>query len=150
METPIHQESQLIGKWFVLLIVSFFVAAVVVAFLTTSEEEAGMGLFGLLLLLVFLAFCFRMKVVVTASELRFGFMFWRKRLPLANVEVLAIEYVPLMAGFGIHYHRGKWVYNAHFKGQGVHLVYQGRKHYLIGSDNPEALLNALKTAMATR
>ena len=98
---------------------------------------------GFVVLLIFLAMV--MKVVVTSSELRFGFAFWRVRFPLKDVEVLGVEPIPLLAGIGIHYHRGKWVYNAR-QGQGTHIVYQGKKHYLIGSDNPETLFNALKTA----
>ena len=89
-----------------------------------------------------------MKVVITTTELRFGFPFWRVRLSLEELEVIGVEPIPLLAGVGIHFSRGKWVYNARL-GEGIHLVVAGKKHYLIGSDNPQTLFNALKTATAS-
>ena len=147
METPIHKESQTIPKWLLFLVVCVVVLLVVLAVWLPDEREMMSTIIafasGFIVLLVFLAMV--MKVVVTSNELRFGFPFWRVRFPLKDVEVLGVEPIPLLAGIGIHYHRGKWVYNAR-QGQGVHLVCRKEKHYLIGSDNPEVLYNALKTA----
>jgi hypothetical protein len=147
METPIHQESQSIAKWLRFLVVCIVVLLVVLAVWLPGKREILPKIIafasGLIVLLIFLAMV--MKVVVTSSELRFGFPFWRVRFPLKDIEVLGVEPIPLMAGIGIHYYRGKWVYNAR-QGQGIHLVYRKEKHYLISSDNPEALFCALKTA----
>lgn len=144
METPVHQESQTMGKWFPFLMACVFALMVVVAITSPRKETAWLLAAVLLILVVFFGMR-TMKVVVTPTELRFGFAFWRKRLPLNDVEVLGVENIPLAAGIGIHFYPGKWVYNARL-GQGVHLVYEGKKHYLIGSNNPEALFSALKTA----
>jgi hypothetical protein len=150
METPIYQESQTMPTWFALLICLLGVAAILCVFLTASEKEFGFAVLALFLCFAILALFLQMKVVITTSDVSFGFAIWRKRVALRDIEILGIEPIPVLAGFGIHYYGGKWVYNASFKGQGVHLVYQGKKHYLIGSNHPEALLSALKTATATR
>ncbi len=150
METTIYQESQTMPTWFALLICLLGVAGILCVFLTCSAEEFGFALLALFLCFIVLALFSRMKVVITTSELRFGFAIWRKRVALRDIRVLGIEPIPVLAGFGVHYYGGKWVYNARFKGQGVHLVCQGKKHYLIRSNNPEALLSMLKTATTTR
>lgn len=81
------------------------------------------------------------SVEVSAGELRFGFPLWRKRIPAGKIEVGGMETVSFAAGIGIHFWRGRWVYNARF-GRGV-VVKSGKATYLLGSDHPERLQNAL-------
>lgn len=137
----------MMGKWFTLLMVFIIVMMVIITIESPRKETAWLLATLVLVLAVFLGMR-TMKVVVTTSELRFGFAYWRKRLPLADVEVVGVEQIPLLAGIGVHYYPNRWVYNARVGG-GVHLVYQGKRHYLIGSDNPEVLFHALKTATAS-
>lgn len=149
METPLYQEDQLIGRWFVLLVLFVTLIMIASTFVVPTQERVyflALSVFVIALVSTF----FRMRVVVTASELRFGFMLWRKRFPLEEIEIVGVEPIPFIAGAGIHFHRGRWVYNARLLSEGVHLVYQGKKHYLIGSDNAEALLRILKTATTPR
>ncbi|MFH1010981.1 MAG: hypothetical protein V1784_07085 [bacterium] len=133
--------------WFVVLTGLVLIVAIISAVLTAPEEELGLVLVVLLLLAVVFSLFFRMRVRITTGELHFGFKIWRKRLPLQDIQVLGMESIPLLAGLGIHYYAGKWIYSARFKGQGVHLVYQGKKHYIIGSNHPDVLLSALRTAI---
>jgi hypothetical protein len=146
METPVYEESQTMPTWFLLLIGLVLLAALASALLSAPEEQLGLVLVVLFVLAVMLFLFYRMRVAVTTSELQFGFTIWRKRLPLQDIQVLGTEPIPWYAGLGIHFYGGKWIYSARFKGQGVHLVYQGKKDYLIGSNHPDALLSALTAA----
>jgi hypothetical protein len=147
IETPIYQESQTLPTWFLVLVGAVLMVAIVSSILTAPEEVLGLVLVVLVLLVIFFSLSYRMRVVITSSELRFGFGFWRKRMPLRDVQVVGIESIPLMNGMGIHYWRGKWIYSARFNGRGMHLVYQGKKHYLIGSNQPETLQSALMSVL---
>jgi len=147
METPLHEESQTMPTWFAVLTGLVLVAAILAALFAAPEEELGLALLILLLLAIVFAFFYRMKITITASELRFGFPVWCKRLSLQDIQVMGTETIPLLAGLGIHYYGGKWIYGARFKGQGVHLVSQGKKHYIIGSNHPDVLLSALHSAI---
>ncbi len=150
METPIHQERQPLSRALFLLVMVIIAGCILLSVMMTQGERIFDTIFlvimGIAISLLLMSMI--MKVVITSTELRFGFPFWRVRLPLNEVEIIGVEPIPLMAGVGIHFSRGRWVYNARL-GEGVHLVVAGKKHYLIGSDNPQALFNALKTATAS-
>jgi ABC-type Fe3+-siderophore transport system permease subunit len=147
METPIHQERQSLSRVLFFLVIGIVGALILFSFLMVQGNRIFdsilfviMGIaIGLLLMSIV------MKVVVTSTELRFGFPFWRVRCPLKDIEVVAVEPIPILAGVGIHLARGRWVYNAR-QGDGVHLIIKGKKHYLVGSDNAQALFNVLKEA----
>ena len=150
METPIHQERQPLSRALFLLVMVIIAGCILLSVMMTQGERIFDTIFlvimGIAISLLLMSMI--MKVVITSTELRFGFPFWRVRLPLNEVEIIGVEPIPLMAGVGIHFSRGRWVYNARL-GEGVHLVSAGKKHYLIGSDNPQALFNALITATTT-
>ncbi len=147
METPIHQERQTLSRVFFLFVIFIIAGCVLLSVMMVKGERIFDTIFlvimGIAILILLLSMV--MRVVVTSTELRFGFPFWRVRLPLEEIEIIGVEPIPLMAGIGIHFSRGRWVYNARL-GEGVHIVSAGKKHHLIGSDNPQALFNALKTA----
>ena len=83
----------------------------------------------------------QLTVEVYPGELRFGFPLWRKRIPADRIEVGGVESISFAAGIGIHFWRGRWVYNARF-GRGV-MLKAGKRAYLLGSDHPERLQSAL-------
>ena len=83
----------------------------------------------------------QLTIEVYPNELQFGFPLWRKRYAADRIEVGDVETVSLAAGIGIHYWRGRWVYNSRL-GRGV-VVKAGRVTYLLGSDHPERLQSAL-------
>lgn len=87
-------------------------------------------------------------VVVTPTELRFGFPLFRKHFPLSEVQVGDTEHITLLAGIGIHYWHGKWVYNSRY-GDGVNIV-RGKRRYLLGSRHPLELQHALMDAAPRR
>jgi hypothetical protein len=80
-------------------------------------------------------------VEVHPGELRFGFPLWRMRFPADRIEVGDVEKISFAAGIGIHFWRGRWVYNARF-GRGL-LIRAGKTSYLLGSDDAERLQSAL-------
>jgi hypothetical protein len=90
----------------------------------------------------------QLSVEVYPGELRFGFPFWRKRFPADKIEVGDVETISFAAGIGIHFWRGRWVYNARF-GRGV-MLKAGKISYLLGSDHPERLQSALLTVAKRR
>jgi hypothetical protein len=83
----------------------------------------------------------QLTVEVYPGELRFGFPLWRKRILADKIEVGDVETISFAAGIGIHFWRGRWVYNARF-GRGV-MLKAGKYAYLLGSDHPERLQSAL-------
>jgi hypothetical protein len=140
METPIYQEHQKISRALMAFVLLIVAGCVVLSVVMTKGERIFDTIF-----LVIMGIAISLRVVITTTELRFGFPFWRVRLPLETIEIIGVEPIPLLAGIGIHFSRGRWVYNAR-QGDGVHLVVAGKKHYLIGSDYAQALFNALKQA----
>jgi hypothetical protein len=101
------------------------------------------------LLMVFFAAAFgvvlwgftEFSVVVTPTEVRFGFPLFRKHFALSEIQVGETQRIALLAGIGIHYWQGKWVYNSRY-GEGVNIS-RGRRSYLLGSRHPLELQNAL-------
>jgi ABC-type Fe3+-siderophore transport system permease subunit len=147
METPIYQEHQKISRALMAFVLLIVAGCVVLSVVMTKGERIFDTIFLVIMgiAISLLLMSMTMRVVITTTELRFGFPFWRVRLPLETIEIIGVEPIPLLAGIGIHFSRGRWVYNAR-QGDGVHLVVAGKKHYLIGSDYAQALFNALKQA----
>ena len=123
------------------------VALVVAVTLFGAWQTRDVPLATAIMLLASLAFAAalwgltQLKVIVTPTEIRFGFPFFRKRFPLAKIRVGDVTKIAFLAGLGIHFWGGRWVFNARF-GRGV-LITSGRFEYLIGSDHPERLQAAL-------
>ncbi|MBU1936194.1 hypothetical protein KKG05_02265, partial [bacterium] len=114
METPIHQERQTLSRALFSFVMLIIAGCVVLSVLMTKGERIFDTIFlvimGIVISLLLMAMV--MKVVVTSTELRFGFPFWRVRFPLEQIDVIGVEPIPLLAGVGIHFSRGRWVYNA--------------------------------------
>lgn len=142
METPIYTEKQAMSfRWPMALLGS---AIMLFGAAQMWDQEpygaAAMVLFAVAFAFVLWGFTV-FSVVVTPTELRFGFPIFRKRFPLGEVEIGDVERIGLMAGIGIHLWNRKWVYNARL-GRGVNIRH-GRFQYLVGSNEPEQLQNAL-------
>lgn len=95
---------------------------------------------------VLLSFMTRMDIFITPTRIIFGMPIYKKNFALSTIEVGEIEKIPLRAGIGIHGCGSRWVYNAHL-GQGVSLKTDSGTTYLLGSEQPERLLAALKQAV---
>jgi hypothetical protein len=148
MEAPVYEETQSMQfRWVVLMLtVAAMVASTIAAHGDVVDyvwiSVLAVGIFLLLWkLLIF-------RVIVTKTEIRFGYPFWRKRIPLTEVRVGTVDAIPLWAGVGIHLWRDRWVYNGRL-GRGVTLRSGGRT-YLVGSDLPESLQSALLTSGGRR
>ena len=142
METPVYTERQVMRFRLPLVLVGVAVM-LYGAYLNRHGEPHSA------LIMVFFAMVFAVvlwgitvfNIVVTPTELRFGFPIYRKRFPLAQVAVGDVERIALIAGIGIHFWAGKWVYNARY-GRGVNIKH-GRFRFLLGSNQPEHLQNTL-------
>jgi hypothetical protein len=142
METTIYRESQVMKFRWLLTLVGVVVMAVG-AWQTWPHqpfESVIMILFALLFAVILYGFT-EFSVVITPTELRFGFPIYRKRFRLTEISVGDIEKIAVLAGIGIHFWNRKWVYNARY-GRGVNIRH-GRFLYLLGSDQPEQLQHAL-------
>ena len=142
METPIYAEKQVMKfRW---LLTAAGVAVMVLGAWQTWRAEPisaiAMLIFAGIFVVILRGFT-QFSTVVTPTELRFGFPLFRKRFLLTTLEVGDVQRITLLAGIGIHFWGGKWVYNARY-GSGVNLKH-GRFRYLIGSDQPERLQSTL-------
>ena len=70
--------------------------------------------------------------------------FWRKRLARAEVETAAEVGTQCWYGWGIRYTPQGWMYNVSGL-KAVKLTKRSGKTILIGTDEPDALLAALRT-----
>jgi hypothetical protein len=141
LETPIHTETQnAVFRIPLIIIVAgilLFGAWQIRAQQWQSAMLAGMAIIAAGVIWGLTQF----SVEISSSEIRFGFPLWRKKYRVGDLEVGAVEAIPFGAGIGIHFWRRKWVYNARF-GRGV-IVKTGKTTYLLGSNYPERLQNAL-------
>jgi len=149
METPIYSEKQAMKfRW---PLAALGMAIMFFGALQTWQREpfgaATMVLFAFVFGLVLWGFTV-FSIVVTPTELRFGFPLFRKRFSLDEVEIGDVEKIALLAGIGIHFWNRKWVYNARL-GQGVNVTH-GRYHYLVGTGQPEQLQHALLQVVPRR
>jgi hypothetical protein len=83
-----------------------------------------------------------LNTVVTATEFRIKMGFLKKRFDTTKLQVGQIRDVPKLAGIGIHYYRGFWVWNTSF-GRGVSVYTDKGSEFLVGSQIPEQLQMAL-------
>lgn len=105
----------------------------------------------LLLVPLFLTFAVlfsSLTVEVTQESLRwwFGPGFWRKQVALADIEKAEVTETKFIEGWGIHLTSRGWLYNV--SGYGAVLVTQrDGKRFILGSDEPEMLAEAIRSAL---
>jgi len=148
-QSILYQEEQPIYTWMIVLV--FVVCAlglIIPAAFGVRLDHPSMrpGEITMLGVLAMIWLFRKLRVVVTATQLLFGFPVWKKRLRLDMITVGGVVAIPFMAGFGIHFW-GKRMYINAKMGKGVEVIAKDRK-YVIGSDSPEKLDNALKSAVA--
>jgi hypothetical protein len=93
---------------------------------------------------------FSLTVEVADGELRwfFGPGLWRQRVALA--EIAAVAEVPSRwwEGWGIHLTPRGWLYNVYGRGA-VEIVLRSGRRFRLGTDEPQALLEALRETTST-
>ncbi|MBI5059745.1 hypothetical protein HZB60_08200 [candidate division KSB1 bacterium] len=148
METPVHSEAQRTYDWMWIVFTISSLVLILTWGLKLPEPGRYFTVGGLLLIALFLWGFLELRVVITMSEVRFGFPFWRKRFPLKAVSVGDVVQLTVWNGIGIHRVARGWVFNARF-GRAVE-IFAGGVRYLIGSNDPERLQAALLRAAPRR
>ena len=97
--------------------------------------------------LVFLLF-HSLTVTIDDEHIRmsFGLGLFRKRIPLSRVVSCRTVRNRLWYGFGIRYVFGGWMWNVSGM-DAVQLTYEDGHHFRIGTDEPEALNEAITAAI---
>jgi hypothetical protein len=148
-ESVLYTEEQRFYPWVIWMIVIACAAAIFVPVsfgvpLGHSSIWISVLVYAVLIIVFWL---FRkLMVVITPTQLIFGFPVWKKKLRLDNVLVGDVVTIPFMAGAGIHYWAGKMFVNARW-GRGVEVT-SNSKTYVIGSDSPDTLIEYIRSAVA--
>ncbi|HOC70160.1 MAG TPA: hypothetical protein PKO23_15240 [Candidatus Hydrogenedentes bacterium] len=160
-----YQEKQGTGLWVYLLLLAVGFVTVYIPLYARFSEGKAMTLELLLgpilalatLPLVLNLLCLRTKVEEDRIYIRLGWLFpmmWR-RIPLASiVSVEVIRYRPLRDAGGWGYRWGRyrgrrcWYYSMRGN-RGVLVVTRDNKQHVVGSQDAEALAQALLTALDT-
>jgi len=140
----LYRHEQIGRIYVVLLLVAF--PLMIVAFVTHYTTLALA--FDAILVVASIAFA-RLSIEVDASGLRWGMTFGFPSGSVALDEIASAEIVPISfwAGIGIHLTLRGWVWNVAL-GQGVEIHRNGAPSIILGTDAPEALLDAIDRARA--
>jgi hypothetical protein len=115
---------------------------------TLKEPGTWIGVAAMVLVLV-ICWLFRKLVVqLTPTHLNFGFPIWKVTLSTDDFDVGDVVNIPITAGAGVHYWRGKTFFNARM-GSGLEIVTEKRT-YVIGSDDPEQLSETLRAMIGEK
>ncbi|MCD6362157.1 MAG: hypothetical protein J7M38_14965 [Armatimonadetes bacterium] len=149
-----HTERQAFAAWVHLLLIVCVVLGIWVGLAAPNSAARWSILLSVGLVLVLYAMFTPMTVRVNSERLAvdFGFLGWpRWRFPIAEItsaEVLQFSPMRDFGGWGIKGGRLGMCLNQRGD-RGVRIEFRGRR-YVIGSDDPEALLQALHTAGVPR
>lgn len=142
MTMPVFEERQPVALLIGLAVLAVALGLAPLAIAPESPEVLiAAGALAATLVLVLAGFR-RLTIIVTGTELRFGFPLLGKRLPLRIIEVGDILPIPFWYGWGIHFVRGMWVWNARL-GRGL-LITAGRRKFLLGTAQAERLQSVLR------
>jgi hypothetical protein len=122
------------------------VAAGIVAFASLNARPVTIGV--AILLVIFGVLFSTLTVEVTGDELRFYFGpgFWRKRFALVDVAAAEPTRSNWLEGWGIRITLRGMLYNVSGT-DAVEIELRSGQRFRIGTDEPEALVRALQTAI---
>jgi hypothetical protein len=131
---------------YVTLTVTLLVALAVVALPSRSERSVTVGVASLLAICAVLFSS--LTVEITDGELRFYFGpgFWRKRFPLTEVTAANPTRTSWWEGWGIRITPRGVLYNVSGT-NAVEIELRSGKRFRIGTDQPEGLVQALRTSI---
>lgn len=148
----IYSEKQNLVWWVRYLIILIFVGFILGLSLTFSDPQTPswvkpfITLFVLFFLFIFINFR-QLQIKVEGRFLEFGFGIFRKKIPLSEIisceesSITFKRYLGIGIRFGLD---GTVCYNTRF-GKGVRIKVSNKKRdYVLTSDNPQALCQALK------
>jgi len=129
------------------LIVILVAALGIVASLPDDVRPVTLGVAGLLLVVAVLFSS--LTVEVSGDELRFHFGpgFWRKRVALGEVTAATPTQSSWWEGWGIRFTPRGMLYNVSGT-NAVEIELRSGRRFRIGTDEPEALAKAVRTAMS--
>jgi hypothetical protein len=129
-----------------LTLVVILVAALGIFALGPSSLRPVTGVVAVLLIVSAVLFS-SLTVEISDSELRFHFGpgFWRKRYPLTEVADAAVTRSSWWEGWGIRITPRGMLYNVSGT-DAVEIKLRSGKHFRIGTDEPEKLVDALHVA----
>ena len=131
------------------LIVIIVAALGIVASLPDDVRPVTLGVAGLMVIIAVLFSS--LTVEVGDGELRFNFGpgFWRKRIALSEVKAATPTQSSWWEGWGIRFTPRGMLYNVSGT-NAVEIELRSGKHFRIGTDEPEALVQAIQTALGAR
>jgi hypothetical protein len=130
------------------LIVILVAALGIFASLPDDVRPVTLGVAGLLVIIALLFSS--LTVEVGDGELRFHFGpgFWRKRIALSEVSAATPTQNSWWEGWGIRFTPRGMLYNVSGT-NAVEIELRSGRRFRIGTDEPEALVQAIQTAMST-
>ena len=151
IETVLYQEEQQFYSWVMYLIVASCMVVVLLPLClggTLMEPGTWIGVAAMVLVLA-VCWLFRKLVVqLTPTHLMFGFPVWKIQLSTDDFEIGEVVTIPVIAGAGVHYWRGRTYFNAKM-GSGLEIT-TIKKTYVIGSDDPNNLAEALRSMIGEK
>jgi energy-coupling factor transporter transmembrane protein EcfT len=129
------------------LIVILVAALGIVASLPGNERPVTLGVAGLLVIIAGLFSS--LTVEVSEGDLRFYFGpgFWRKRIALNEVAAATPTQSSWWEGWGIRFTPRGMLYNVSGT-DAVEIQLRSGRQFRIGTDEPEALVQAIRTAIS--
>jgi hypothetical protein len=131
------------------LLVTFLVAALFLlglGVLVPREEGVLFAVIGILAICGFLFSSLTIQVTDRALRWQFGPGLIRKEVPLREIERVEVTETTFLQGWGIHYTTGRWIYNVSGF-QAVAVKLKNGKQFLLGTDEPERVCNAISLAL---
>jgi hypothetical protein len=148
-ESVLYSEEQRFYPWLIWLIIIAFAIAIIIPLsvgVSFSHSSIWITMLTYAILIVVFWLFRKLMVVITPTQLIFGFPIWKKKLRLDTIMVGSVVKIPFIAGAGIHCWGGKTFINARM-GKGVEVT-SNEKTYVIGSDGPDTLLESVRSAVA--
>jgi hypothetical protein len=131
------------------LVISAFVVALIVAVVVSHMKAAAVAIILVTIAIIvgtmYLFSSLEVSVDDGVLKISFGPGFVHKSFPLADVVSMRPVMTAITSGWGIHNFRGGVLYNVSGR-QAVELTMRNGRQVRVGTDEPQALLAALRAA----
>jgi len=150
----LYQHTQTGMAIFAAIAMALVVAALVLFMVPVPPgEEAGRWIVAGTCAVLLLAAWFFRSLTITVRD---GLLAWsfgpgviRKSVPVAEIAQLEPTRTSILAGWGIHWTPRGWLYNVSGK-EAVRIGLKSGRHFLLGTDEPERLIQAIRAAQGSR
>lgn len=135
----------------ILALVALLVGLVLIRTLSLRGEEYSWAIVGipLFITMITLGLFSVLEISIDAQTLNWRFMpFIRKSVSLADIAEAKPTRTSFIYGWGIHYTDRGWLYNVSGFGA-VHVRMRDGKQFMLGSDEPMVLADAINRSRAT-